>query len=163
MKRKTIHNVAVGALSGALPPLGGWAAASGLLALEAWLLGAVLFFWQFVHFFPIAWIYREDYARGGHCMLPCHDPKGKRVAFQIMFFGILLCVVSLIFFVIDYSTPVYLVFAVCLNISLLDCCWTFLRFCDEIHAKQLARFSQIYLALLLGALVMDAFLFKPFL
>ena len=70
LKRKTPLCVLVGAFPGAMPPLIGWAAASGRLNMEAWLLYAILFLWQFPHFMAIAWMYREDYDRAGYFMLP---------------------------------------------------------------------------------------------
>src|SRR6266850_477428 len=66
LKRKTSLCTLVGALPGAMPPLIGWAAASGTLNLEAWVLYSILFLWQFPHFMAIAWMYREDYARAGY-------------------------------------------------------------------------------------------------
>jgi protoheme IX farnesyltransferase len=70
LKRKTPLCVLVGAFPGAMPPLIGWAAASGQLNREAWLLYAILFLWQFPHFMAIAWMYREDYDRAGYLVLP---------------------------------------------------------------------------------------------
>jgi protoheme IX farnesyltransferase len=70
LKRKTPLCVLVGALPGAVPPLIGWAAASGKLSFEAWVLYAMLFLWQFPHFMAIAWMYREDYDRAGYLVLP---------------------------------------------------------------------------------------------
>jgi len=70
LKRKTSLCVLVGAFPGAMPPLIGWAAASGRLNGEAWTLYAILFLWQFPHFMAIAWMYREDYDRAGYVVLP---------------------------------------------------------------------------------------------
>jgi len=70
LKRKTPLCTLVGAFPGAVPPLIGWAAASGKLNSQAWTLYAVLFLWQFPHFMAIAWMYREDYARAGYLVLP---------------------------------------------------------------------------------------------
>jgi len=70
LKRKTSVCVLVGAFPGAMPPLIGWAAASGRLDSEAWMLYAILFLWQFPHFTAIAWMYREDYDRAGYLVLP---------------------------------------------------------------------------------------------
>jgi len=70
LKRRTFLCVLVGAFPGAMPPLIGWAAASGSLSVGAWLLYAILFLWQFPHFMAIAWMYREDYDRAGYHMLP---------------------------------------------------------------------------------------------
>ncbi|HTU48458.1 MAG TPA: heme o synthase [Bryobacteraceae bacterium] len=74
LKRRTPLCTLVGAFPGAMPPLIGWAAASGSVASsEAWLLYAVLFLWQFPHFMAIAWMYREDYARAGYLVLPARN------------------------------------------------------------------------------------------
>jgi protoheme IX farnesyltransferase len=81
LKRKTPLCVLVGAFPGAMPTLIGWAGASGRLSIEAGILFAILFFWQFPHFMAIAWMYREDYDRAGYLVLP----KGKtRVPFVIL-------------------------------------------------------------------------------
>jgi heme o synthase len=78
LKRKTQLCVLVGAFPGAMPPLIGWAAASGRLNVHAGVLYAILFLWQFPHFMAIAWMYREDYDRAGYLVLP----RGKaRVLF----------------------------------------------------------------------------------
>ena len=73
LKRQTPLCTLAGAVPGAMPPLIGWAAASGKLNLEAWTLYAVLFLWQFPHFMAIAWMYREDYARAGYLVLPVDE------------------------------------------------------------------------------------------
>ena len=69
LKPLTTLNTAVGAIPGALPPVIGWAAATGRLGIEAWSLFLIVFLWQFPHFLAIAWIYREDYRRAGFRML----------------------------------------------------------------------------------------------
>jgi protoheme IX farnesyltransferase len=78
LKRKTPLCTLVGAFPGAMPPLIGWAAASGKLTFEAWTLYAVLFLWQFPHFMAIAWMYREDYDRAGYFVLPHDVPTRAR-------------------------------------------------------------------------------------
>src|SRR5271154_1498279 len=70
LKQRSPHSTTVGAIPGAMPPLIGDAAASGTLTWEAAILYAILFLWQFPHFYAIAWMYREDYARAGIRMLP---------------------------------------------------------------------------------------------
>jgi heme o synthase len=79
LKRKTPLCTLVGAFPGAMPPLIGWAAASGKLNFEAWTLYAMLFLWQFPHFMAIAWMYREDYARAGYLVLPRDDRVRARL------------------------------------------------------------------------------------
>jgi len=79
LKRKTPLCTVVGAVPGAMPPLIGWAAASGKLTFEAWTLFAVIFLWQFPHFMAIAWMYRDDYDRAGYLVLP-HPHARTRLA-----------------------------------------------------------------------------------
>jgi heme o synthase len=78
LKRKSPACTLIGAIPGAMPPLIGWAAASGHLSSEAWLLYGILFLWQFPHFMAIAWMYRDDYQRAGYRVLPVGD---RRCAF----------------------------------------------------------------------------------
>jgi protoheme IX farnesyltransferase len=82
LKRTSTLNTLVGAVCGALPPLIGWSAATGGLQTGGWLLFALLFVWQMPHFLALAWMYREDYARGGMRMLPVVDPDG-RITFPV--------------------------------------------------------------------------------
>ena len=82
LKRKTPLCTLVGAFPGAVPPLIGWAAASGKLNLQAWILYGMLFLWQFPHFMAIAWMYREDYARAGYCVLPQGEARDRVVSLQ---------------------------------------------------------------------------------
>lgn len=77
LKPRSTLNTLVGAICGALPPVLGWTAATGRLAPGAWLFGLLLFLWQVPHFLALAWLYREDYARGGFRMLPVVDPGGQ--------------------------------------------------------------------------------------
>ena len=82
LKRKTPLCTLVGAFPCAMPPLIGWAAASGTLSLQASVLYAMLFLWQFPHFMAIAWMYREDYARAGYLVLPFGERRGSFMAWQ---------------------------------------------------------------------------------
>src|SRR5262245_24531827 len=84
LKQKSHLSTLVGAIPGALPPVGGWTAARGEIGIEAWVLFAILFLWQLPHFLAIAWMYREDYARGGFPMLPVIDPEGRSTGRQIV-------------------------------------------------------------------------------
>lgn len=90
-KRLTAHNTLIGAIPGALPPVIGYAAASGALTIEAALLFTILYFWQMPHFYAIAWMYREDYSRGGYRMLSVTDPSGLAVSRQsLLYLGLLI-------------------------------------------------------------------------
>src|SRR6266853_42343 len=84
LKRKTPFCVLIGAFPGAMPPLIGWASATGTLSLEAWMLYATLFLWQFPHFMAIAWMYRDDYDRAGYFVLPHGQARIRFVVLQTM-------------------------------------------------------------------------------
>ena len=96
MKQRTWWSTTVGAFPGAMPPMIGYAAAAGAINREAWVLFAILFLWQFPHFYSIAWMYKEDYARAGILMLPVVEPDCRSTARQIVLYGITLIPVSLI-------------------------------------------------------------------
>jgi protoheme IX farnesyltransferase len=112
LKTMTAYHTTLGALSGATPTLLGWAAARGSLEAPAWVLFAVLFFWQFPHFLAINLMYREDYARAGIRVLPGEDPRGTRTAVAIIAPTVLLFAVSILPVPMRLLSPVYLFFAV---------------------------------------------------
>ena len=89
MKRLTWLNTSLGSIPGALPPVGGWTAATGELEIGAWALIAILFAWQHPHFYAIAWIFKEDYARAGFKMLPVLEEDGRRTCRHIIAFSLL--------------------------------------------------------------------------
>jgi protoheme IX farnesyltransferase len=95
LKPRTSLSTVVGAFPGALPPVIGWTAARGELEPAAFVLFAILFLWQIPHFLAIAWIYRDDYARGGLPMLPVLDPEGRITGRQAVANSLALLVVSL--------------------------------------------------------------------
>ena len=115
LKRLTWLNTAVGAIPGALPPLMGWVAARGQLEPGGWALFAVLAFWQMPHFFAIAWMYKDEYAKAGFKMLPSVDPDGSRTAQQSVSHTIGLLLVSLSPFVLHMAGKFYLVAAILLG------------------------------------------------
>ena len=95
LKRKTPLCTLVGALPGAAPPLIGWAAASGTLSLEAWVLYGFVFLWQFPHFMAIAWMYREDYERAGYTVLPLGERRNSLMILQTVLPSFVLIALSL--------------------------------------------------------------------
>src|SRR5580698_113986 len=103
LKRVTWLNTLVGAIPGALPPLMGWTAARNELSGEGWALFAILAFWQLPHFFAIAWLYREEYAKAGFVMLPNVDADGSRTAQYAVLNTVALLIVSLCPFVFGIS------------------------------------------------------------
>jgi len=155
LKRVTWLNTVVGAVPGALPPLMGWTAARGELTGEGWALFAILFFWQLPHFFAIAWMYRDEYAKAGFKMLPGIDPDGTRTAQQAVSNTLALLVVSLCPFVFKMAGTTYLVGAIVLGAGFLWCAIQFSRQLTLARARQMFFASIIYLPLLLILLVMD--------
>ncbi len=155
LKRITTLNTAIGAIPGALPPLMGWTAARGEVTLGGWSLFAILFFWQLPHFLAIAWMYREDYARGGFRMLPVVDPDGSRTGRQAVSHTLGLLPVSLSPVVLKLAGPTYFVGAFTLGMAFLWFAIQFARTLTHPRARQLFLFSVLYLPLLLGLLVFD--------
>lgn len=153
LKRITTANTMVGAIPGALPPLIGWAAARNDLALPAWTLFAILFFWQLPHFFAIGWMYREDYARAGFVMLSGCDLEGGRTSRQSTFFALLLLGASVTPVWFGIATVIYLPIALSLGVLFLALAFRFQMYRSLRTARQLFLGSIIYLPFLLVALV----------
>jgi len=154
LKRVSTFNTLIGAIPGALPPVVGWAAASGRLDIGAWSLFAILFFWQLPHFFAIAWMYREDYARAGFEMISKDDKTGARSASQSVLFCILLLLISGIPQFLGLVSAVYLIVELVLNGLFILVAMRFLRTQQASDARKLFLTSIAYLPLLLGALVL---------
>jgi len=155
LKRVTWLNTAIGAIPGALPPLMGWAAARNELSGPGWALFAILAFWQLPHFFAIAWIYREDYAKAGFVMLPNVDTDGKQTRQQTIGNALALLIVSVCPFLFGMAGAVYLCGAVLLGVGFLICAIQFSRQLTLTRARQLFLASIIYLPLLLALMVFD--------
>jgi protoheme IX farnesyltransferase len=155
LKKKTTLATLVGAFPGAVPPLVGWAAARGSLSLEAWVLYAVLFLWQFPHFFAIAWIYREDYARAGIRMLPVVDPTGAATFRQSLIAALLLVPISVIPALAGLASPRYFFGAIVLGLLLVQACLWAARTKSNARAKWLMHATVIHLPLLLGLMIYD--------
>jgi protoheme IX farnesyltransferase len=115
LKRRSPVSTTVGAIPGAMPPLIGYAAASGHLNWEAGILYAILFLWQFPHFYAIAWMYREDYARAGIRMLPVVEPSGDSTSRRIVLFSLVLIPISLLPKFAAMAGNVYLIGALALG------------------------------------------------
>ncbi len=154
LKRISTANTLVGAIPGAIPPLIGWAAARNDLALPAWTLFGILFFWQLPHFFAIGWMYREDYVRAGFVMLSGRDLEGGRTGRQSIFFTTLLLGASLTPVWFGIASLVYLPIAISLGGLFLALACRFQVRRSLPTARQLFFGSIVYLPLLLGALVL---------
>jgi len=160
LKKVTVYNTLVGAVPGAIPPLIGWAAATGGLHSLGWMLFAILFVWQIPHFYAIAWMHREDYRKGGYRMLPDVDPGGFRTSLEALLYSVLLFGVSLVPIFSGYASWIYACGSVFTGGYLLLNAWRFFRLSDyrDSAAKKLFLSSIIYLPILLGLLILDILL-----
>ncbi len=156
LKRTTWLNTSLGSIPGALPPVGGWAAATGHLDAGAWVLFAILFAWQHPHFYSIAWIFRDDYRRGGFKMLPVLEEDGKRTCRHILAFSVLLIAVSILPALLGSSGTVYLLGALVLGAGMLAAGVSLTISRSNVDARRLLRASVIYLPLLLILTVFDS-------
>jgi len=155
LKTKTSLSTLVGAFPGAVPPLIGWTAARGELSLEAWVLFAILFLWQFPHFLAIAWMYREDYARAGILMLPVVEPEGRVTRQQIVIYTVMLLPVSLLPYALGISGKVYLIGAAILGLVFLFSSVRAAISLSRHEARMLLLASVIYLPLLFILMVLN--------
>lgn len=156
LKRQTWLNTFIGAIPGALPPVGGWAAATGSADLGAWILFAILFIWQHPHFYAIAWMYREDYGRAGLKMLPVVEPDGASTFRQVLIYSALLIPVSIAPYYLGMSGIVYLIGTTILGVAFLYAGLQVSRSRSIADARRLLRASVIYLPLLLILIVADS-------
>jgi len=155
LKRKSPHSTTIGAIPGAMPPLIGYAAAAGALNGPAWILYAILFLWQFPHFYAIAWMYREDYERAGIRMLPVVEPDGESTARRIWMFSLLLIPISLLPRYMDMAGNVYLFGALALGLYFLYAGARAAFDRTRLRARKVLLASVVYLPVLYGLLVFD--------
>lgn len=155
LKRISPMSVFVGAIPGALPPMIGWAAACGSIGLEAWLLFAVVFFWQLPHFASIAWIYRDDYRRGGFPVLSVIDSHGTRTNLHVVTHSIGLLVASLLPVLYGIRGVNYAIGALLLGLAFLAVGVAFLRTKSLVAARRFLLASIIYLPLLFILMMLD--------
>ena len=155
LKPVTSLSTVVGAFPGALPPVIGWAAARGSLEAGSFVLFAILFLWQIPHFLAIAWIYREDYARGGLQMLPVLDPGGLVTGRQAVANSVALLLVSLTPVLARMAGGLYLTGAVLLGVAFIgDAAVAAVRRTVP-AARWLFLASVLYLPALCGLLLLD--------
>jgi protoheme IX farnesyltransferase len=155
MKSRTWWSTTVGAIPGAMPPMIGYAAAAGVITRESWVLFAILFVWQFPHFYSIAWMYKDDYARAGIRMLPVVDPDCRSTARQIVLYGVALIPVSLVPGMLGMSGRIYLVGALVLGLWFL---YSGVRVALErslLRARNVLVASVLYLPLIYGLMLID--------
>jgi len=155
LKKRTVWATFVGAFPGAVPPMIGWVAATGSLDRGAWLLFAILFLWQFPHFYAISWMYREDYARAGILMLPVVDREGTRTFRQIILYAAALVGVSLLPAVLGLAGIVYFFGALVVCTALLQVCLWAASNKTNARAKWLMHATVLHIPLLLGLMAYD--------
>src|ERR1044071_193015 len=155
LKTRTTLSTFVGAFPGAVPPLIGWTSARGTIDIDAWVLFAILFLWQFPHFLAIAWMYREDYGRAGIRMLPVVEPDGRVTGQQIIVYALMLVPVSLLPAILGISGRTYLFVALFLSLLFLASSIRAALSKSNQHARQLLLASVLYLPLLFGVMVLN--------
>lgn len=156
LKRRTWLATLVGAVPGALPILAGWTAGGGGMRAPGFTLFAILFLWQMPHFYALAWLYREDYRRGGFRMLSTLDPDGARTARQILLFMLALLPVSILPTVLGLTGAIYTTAALALGAAFLGLGAAMALRRDDRRALRLFLGSVAYLPLLLLVMVLDS-------
>ncbi len=152
LKRRSVQNIVIGGAAGAVPPLVGWAAVTGSLALPAWLMFAIVFYWTPPHFWALALRYEEDYAAAGVPMLPVVVGR-ERTMDHIVIYTAVLVGVSFMLGATDVLSSLYLVSALILGIGLFTAAWRLRAHPDA--AMRFFGWSNAYLALLFLAMAVD--------
>lgn len=155
LKQRSPHSTTVGSIPGAMPPLIGFAAASGTLTWEAWVLFAILLLWQFPHFYAIAWMYKEDYARAGIRMLPVVEPDGKSTARRILLYSAALIPISLMPKYFAMAGNLYLYGALALGLLFLYAGFRIRNDRTRQQARQVLLASVVYLPVLFSLMLLD--------
>ena len=154
---KKVHSIAVlvGAIPGALPCLIGWAAGDPELGIGGWILFSLQFFWQFPHFWAIAWVSHEDYTKAGFRLLPSRGGPTKYSAVQSILYSVLLVPIGVLPFVFGMSGLVSMVVVLIANLVMLWFCVRLFREMDVKSARRVMFGSYIYLPVVLLALLAD--------
>ncbi len=155
LKPLTTFNTIVGALVGALPPLIGCVAASGTIDIGGWILAGILFIWQMPHFLALAWMYREDYLRGGFKMLPAIDRSGELTARVSVMTSLCLIPLALLMTVVGSTGILFAITGSILGGFMTMKSITFWRHRDDATARRLFFASIIYLPLIIVFMLLD--------
>ena len=158
LKKLTWLNTSVGAIPGSIPPIGGWVAATGRLDPEAWILFAILFFWQHPHFYAIALMFKDDYKKAGLKMLPVMEPDGSRTNRQIIWHSFLLIPVSVMPVYIGILGMIYFWSAIILGVGYLISGFILAKQYSVDNARFVLRVSVFYLPILLLTIMIDKIL-----
>jgi protoheme IX farnesyltransferase len=155
LKKRTPWATVVGAVPGALPPMIGWAAASGRLELGAWILFGIVFLWQLPHFMAIAWMYRDDYRRGGFAVLPVRDPSGRRTSAAMVGPVLLLIALTTIAPSLGLGSGATIAGGLVAGAGFLAACLAFWRRREAAAARGVLLASVLYLPAVLTAVLAD--------
>lgn len=158
LKRVSPIAVFVGAFPGAIPAMLGWVAVTGEISYEAWLLFSFQFFWQFPHFWAIAWVLHDDYKKAGYQLLPSNGGRNKKSAFQTVLYTVVLIIISILPFVIGMVTWVSAVIALVAGVYFLVQAINLYKTCEVKEAKKLMFTSFAYLPLMLLVYLIDKLL-----
>ena len=155
LKRTTPFSVFVGAIPGALPPMIGWVAATGHLSHEAFILFTIQFFWQFPHFWAIAWRLDDEYKKAGFKMLPSTGGKDKATAFQVIVYTVSLIPVGLMPYLFNISGLLSAIIITIAGLIFTSYSIKLYHSCSDKAARQVMFSSIIYLPVVMIALVLD--------
>ncbi len=155
LKRTTIHNTLVGAVPGALPALGGAAAATGSLDAVGWALFAILYLWQLPHFYALAWMFREDYQRGGFRMLPSVDRGERTLAALVLGASLLLLVAGVLPAAVGQAGPLFLAGMAGLGTAFTIPAFSFFSDPTDARARRLLLASIAYVPAFFVLVVVD--------
>jgi len=155
MKKKSPIAVFIGAFPGAFPPLIGWVAFTGTLDWVGIVLFGIQFFWQFPHFWAIAWVADEDYRKAGFKLLPSDGGKNLNTAFQIMVYTLLLIPMGMLPYHLGLTGVTSMVIAVFAGTVFLIQTFSLMRTCDTSSAKRIMFSSFLYLPIVQIAYVID--------
>ena len=158
-KKITTWNTIIGSIPGALPPVGGWTAASGSLESVTWILFGILFCWQMPHFLAIAIIYASDYEKGGFKMLPSVYPESRRTSYVILFFTVSLLISSFGLYLVKYAGIFYAVSVAILGTLFFIVAVQVIISSSKKNAKRLMLASIIYLPLLMIIILIERLIF----
>ena len=155
LKKATVQNIVIGGGAGAIPPLVGWAAATGSLNIPALLLFAIIFMWTPPHFWALAIVRKKDYSRAGIPMMPVVRGE-KETRWQILIYTLELVAVTLLLPIFKFTGTIYLVSAAALGLWLIHTAWQVWRKEGNKIAWKMYRYSSMYLAFIFLALMLDA-------
>jgi protoheme IX farnesyltransferase len=155
LKARTTLCTLIGAVPGALPPLTGWAAASGDLSAAAWAIFAIMFIWQIPHSLAIAQMYRDDYARAGFRLLPVIDPEGSSTTRQILTYSLALVSVGMLPTLLGLAGPIYFGTSIVLGLCLLASSFRLARSSKTADARRVMFASLLYLPCLFAIMAVD--------